>query len=148
MTKTTPTLLAMLLCVAAAGTTYAWLFPTHGTQAVQTATATLGLWSSPLPAADWTGSYADPNHPNCQRVVQVAGSLASVSGTDGAPACPADGSGRAWALEGKLISSNTILVDFTPKGGPANLQGVYESAAPAGILWPDGNKWIKQAPNY
>jgi hypothetical protein len=147
--------LAALLCLAAAGSTYAWLFPTTGKQAVQAATAmaslSAALWSSPLPATaavDWTGSYADPKHPNCQRVIQVAGSLASVSGTDGTPGCPADGSGRAWALEGKIDKKDaTILVDFTPKGGPANLKGVYESAAPAGILWPDGNKWIKQAPN-
>jgi hypothetical protein len=54
-------------------------------------------------ALDFTGSYSDPKHPNCLRNIVVsptAGSTtttqAQVSGTDGTPGCPPDGSGRPW----------------------------------------------------
>lgn len=92
----------------------------------------------------FAGRYRDPNHVNCQRLIQVAGHVAALSGTDGNPACPQNGSGIVWTLEGK-IHCHAILVDFSPKGGPANLRGVYNATAPggAGIQWPDGNKWTK-----
>lgn len=65
-------------------------------------------------AADFSGSYADPKHPSCLRVVEVKGNKAAISGTDGNPGCPPDGSGKKWNLEGK-INGNEILVDFSPK---------------------------------
>lgn len=103
---------------------------------------------------EFSGYYSDPNHLHCQRIIQVAGSLASLSGTDGNPGCSpsvdgSGGGGEPWTLEGQIIG-NQIVVDFSPKGGPANLKGTYEDGAnnddKAGIQWPDGNKWIKLRP--
>ena len=96
----------------------------------------------PFNPAAIAGYYSDPNHPNCQRIIEVAGTIASLTGTDGNPGCPSDGSGEVWTLKGK-VNGNTLLVDFSPKGGPPDLKGVYDATVPAGINWPDGNKWTK-----
>jgi len=82
----------------------------------------------------------DPNHPGCARLVATEGTSALVSGADGNPGCPT-GEGRPWKLVGKIDGEN-IFVDFSPKGGPKNLQGKWETSQPAGIRWPDGNKWV------
>jgi hypothetical protein len=76
----------------------------------------------------------DPFHVNCQRIISVDGTKASLKGTDGNPGCPADGSGMTWTLTGKVDGKN-IFVDFTPKGGPKDLKGVFDGT---GINWPDG----------
>jgi hypothetical protein len=95
----------------------------------------------------FTGDYADPIHPNCLRNVQVIGRMATVSGTDGTPGCPADGSGRKWSLVGS-VNNDKIFVDFSPKGGPKDLEGKWESEPVPGIRWPDGNLWSsKVSPN-
>jgi hypothetical protein len=95
-------------------------------------------------AIDFSGSYADPFHPNCQRHVEVVSpTRAAVTGTDGTPGCPPDGSGRPWALTG-FIEGDSILIDFTPKGGPKDLKGVWEPSPVAGIRFPDGNLWSKK----
>lgn len=107
--------------------------------------------TSPLAAAaaadPFPGNYADPVHPNCKReITTIPGSTTSVrvAGTDGSPACPPDGSGTPWTLSGTILDDSTILVDFSPKGGPSNLKGIYDtSSVPSGIQWPDGNKWSK-----
>merc|ERR1711865_1329392 len=91
---------------------------------------------SPVNAADFVGSYSDPNHPNCARLVAVEGTKALLSGADGNPGCPT-GEGRPWKLSG-VIDGDNILVDFAPKGGPEDLKGVWEPSNPAGIRWPDG----------
>ena len=93
-------------------------------------------------AVDFNGNYADPKHQNCLRSIQVPGgsTTAQVSGTDGTPSCPKDGTGRPWKLTGTIKGDN-ILVDFSPKGGPANLEGQWESSPTPGIRWPDGNLW-------
>lgn len=63
-----------------------------------------------------------------------------VSGADGNPGCPT-GEGRPWNLKGRVDGDN-IFVDFSSKGGPKDLNGVWEAKKPAGIRWPDGNKWV------
>jgi hypothetical protein len=128
----------------------AWVLPKDAFQKFA-ATATVGavIASDPLAAKakfDFTGSYSDPNHPNCLREIIVMGPKAVVSGTDGDPGCPADGAGKKWELLGK-VKANTILVDFSPKGGPSNLKGQWEPAPTPGIRWPDGNLWkVKDTP--
>jgi len=141
-------LLLSLLLAFCAYHTHAWT-NVFKKEVIQKAFATAGvsaaLTVSPLVShagEPFAGSYADPKHPNCKRAIEVTGNVASLSGTDGTPGCPPDGSGRVWKLEGSVKGSN-ILVDFTPKGGPANLLGVYDTSAPEGIKWPDGNKWAK-----
>jgi hypothetical protein len=122
-----------------------WVMPKNSLQKAATmATISAVIATAPMTttATDFTGSYADPNHPNCLRDVQVivGTNTADVSGTDGNPGCPADGSGDAWDLSGK-IDGDSLLVDFTPKGGPKDLKGVWEAAPVPGIRWPDGNIW-------
>ena len=104
------------------------------------------------PANYFAGSYSDPFHPNCQRVIlkddnkSSALSTLTIRGTDGNPGCPADGTGTPWTLTGQVVDGGgddggaSILVDFTPKGGPPNLKGTWDGS---GIKWPDGNKWTK-----
>jgi hypothetical protein len=107
------------------------------------AAATIGAAGFAAPfianAVDFTGSYSDPNHPNCQRIIEVTkgSKTASLKGTDGNPGCPADGSGKEWKLTGQ-IKGDSILIDFSPKGGPADLEGKWDGT---GIKFPDGNKW-------
>jgi len=95
----------------------------------------------------FSGDYADPFHPYCQRHIEVVSpTRASVTGTDGTPGCPPDGSGRPWALTGILNEEEgtSILIDFTPKGGPKDLKGVWEASPVEGIRFPDGNLWSKK----
>lgn len=137
----------LLACVLAAGvcTAQAWVFPKNAIQkAASVASVSAAIAMAPLAAnaADFNGAFSDPFHPNCQRIISSDGAVAKLKGTDGTPGCPADGSGRAWQLTGQ-VSGENILVDFRPKGGPANLKGVWDTTVPgaAGIRWPDGNKW-------
>jgi hypothetical protein len=129
----------------------AWVLPKDAFQKAAAA-ATIGaiIASAPLAAnaeSVITGLYSDPKHPNCLREINVAGPKAVVSGTDGNPGCPADGAGKKWELLGK-VQADTILVDFSPKGGPSDLKGQWEPTPTPGIRWPDGNLWeMKDAPN-
>jgi hypothetical protein len=112
-----------------------------------TAALLVGPVASANAAIDFVGSYSDPNHPNCQRVIDtVSPGKVSVSGTDGNPVCPPDGSGKAWKLDG-TVSGSSIVVDFSPKGGPTNLKGSFlknDVVLNGGIQWPDGNLWSKK----
>ena len=47
-----------------------------------------------------------------------------------------------WKVTGTIKSSNSAVIDFSPKGGPSNLLATYEDG---GIVFPDGNKWTKVA---
>lgn len=118
-------------------------------RAFSAAAVTATLISGPVvanAAVDFDGSYVDPKHPNCQRVITtVSKGQVDVSGTDGNPGCPPDGSGKAWKLQG-TVSGTSILVDFSPKGGPSNLKGTFlnDGTSDGGIQWPDGNIWSKK----
>lgn len=92
-------------------------------------------------AADsvFVGQYDDPNHPGCLRKITVKGKDVSILGSDNV-----DGS-KQWLLKATEDYPGTIFVDFSPKGGPSNLLGVYNEKADA-IKWPDGNSWSKIAP--
>ena len=46
-----------------------------------------------------------------------------------------------WYLQGSS-SGSQVQFDFSPKGGPADLEGTW-STTPAAITWPDGNSWTK-----
>ena len=96
-------------------------------------------------AVDFTGSYSDPNHPGCARLIAVEdGGVALVSGADGNPGC-SGGGGRPWRLQGKVSGDDRIFIDFSPKGGPKDLTGVWEAGKKPGIRFPDGNKWTLEA---
>lgn len=138
----------ILLGAAIAGSASAWVVqvPKEVRQAAAAAfTAATVLTTAPIVgnAIDFSGKYSDPKHPNCRReIVYVDRTTVKVKGTDGNPGCPPDGSGKPWELLGK-INGDSILVDFSPKGGPKNLEGIFDGeTAPESIKWPDGNSWI------
>ena len=47
-----------------------------------------------------------------------------------------------WSLKGKYVdeSAGQFVIDFSPKGGPSDLEGVYQNGL---ITWSDGNVWTK-----
>mmetsp|Transcript_1867 Transcript_1867/g.4735 ORF Transcript_1867/g.4735 Transcript_1867/m.4735 type:complete len:156 (-) Transcript_1867:57-524(-) len=98
--------------------------------------------SLPADAAPWAGKYTDPKHPGCKREIAVNGKTLAITGTDGKPGCGAGVEEKAWALSARLEeeSGDSVLIDFSPKGGPKNLLGTWDTN---GIKFPDGNKWTK-----
>ena len=99
----------------------------------------------------FAGVYADPKHPGCYREIFANG---DVRGEDGNPGCDANANAnattafRAWSLSGAIADDDeTIFIDFSPKGGPRDLVGVYVRARDGsdGVAFPDGNVWVKLA---
>ncbi|KAL7542986.1 hypothetical protein ACHAXR_013287 [Thalassiosira sp. AJA248-18] len=108
------------------------------------------------PRNPFTGDYDDPNHPGCLRQVKVVGApikadgsrplyaIVEVTGYDGKgdeKTCkdrPARGD--LWKVTGKTKGGDTAFIDFSSKGGPADLVGKWDGS---GIVFPDGNKWTK-----
>ena len=91
-----------------------------------------------LAEARFEGTYSDPNHPGCDRSVDVrvgAGKI-GVSGFDLDEA----GSKVSWGPLEATVEGTTIVVDFSPKGGPSYLTGKWD-AAKRSIVWADGNAW-------
>ncbi len=82
------------------------------------------------------GNYNDPNHPGCLRKVIVKDGLVSIIGSDNL-----DGS-KQFTIKAKEDAPGVMFVDFSPKGGPSDLLGVYDEKS-GGIKWPDGNMWTK-----
>ena len=94
----------------------------------------------------FTGKYSDPNHPGCARTV-VRNSISSgqVYGADaaGGEGVACDGTTDVkWGPLPAAIDGFQIVVDFSSKGGPSNLNGTYSFAQKA-IVWQDGNAWTK-----
>ena len=85
--------------------------------------------------------YADPKHPGCYREIFADG---VVRGEDGDPGCDGKKNVRSWALRGTIgVGDDTIFIDFSPKGGPANMVG---ERVDEGVRFPDGNVWRKIDP--
>ena len=78
------------------------------------------------------GTWKDPGHPGCVRKVQLAGNKAFIKG--------ADEDGKPWKAVG-LISGNDVTIDFTAKGGPADVTATY--VVGKGLVFPDGNVWTQ-----
>jgi hypothetical protein len=96
-------------------------------------------------ASFFTGSYSDPNHPNCLRYIYANGTTGQVYGTDaaGGEGVPCNGvNDTRWGPLPATIDVITIIVDFSSKGGPSDLQGRYNFSVPS-IDWEDGNSWSK-----
>ena len=103
----------------------------------------------PLPATDMIevsrgalqGVFTDPNHytagsgtlAGLRAVSDFAGeSIALVGSDDGV---------KFWTLRGHYVAkatSSAIVVDFSPKGGPADLNGTVSKGT---ITWQDGSSW-------
>jgi len=115
----------------------------------EAASATVALTGM---ASPFTGEYDDPNHPGCLRRVKVVGAPIKGDGTRSPyPVIEVkgyDGEGRPntfkdlWSIQGKVLSKNEAVIDFSPKGGPANLLAKISDDG-TGIVFPDGNKWTK-----
>ena len=84
----------------------------------------------------FVGLYNDPKHPDCLRKIIIENDSITVIGSDNV-----DGTNE-WKLDAKENDSG-ILVDFSPKGGPKDLLGVYDDTN-GGIRWPDNNLWNKK----
>jgi len=78
------------------------------------------------------GDFSDPNHPGCKRKI-------TLSGTNKATIYGADEDGVPWKLKAD-VSGKSILIDFSPKGGPKDVEGRWNGL---GIVFPDGNVWTK-----
>lgn len=104
------------------------------------------------------GTYSDPNHPNCKRVVTQLLSdspnegdkdfgikdTITIYGTD-----PKDASTsvcsllniKQFSVPGTIqMMAKKITADFSSKGGPADLSGSFNETH---IEWEDGNVWTK-----
>ena len=96
----------------------------------------------------FAGRYADKKHPGCYREIFADG---VVAGEDGDPGCAGTASralARAWRLGGTIgVDDRSIFIDFSPKGGPANLLGSLVEPTRelplGGVAFPDGNVWEK-----
>lgn len=108
------------------------------------------------PSNPFSGDYDDPNHPNCLRQVKVVGApmradgsrplyavveVTGYDGKEGEKTC-SDRPTRAdlWKVTGKTKGKDEAILDFSSKGGPADLLGKWDGS---GIVFPDGNKWTK-----
>jgi hypothetical protein len=79
------------------------------------------------------GTYDDPNHPGCTRKIVLAGTNVIVTGTD-------DVGGKPWKVKGQIYGK-ALLLDFTPKGGPADVIARWNGL---GLVFDDGNVWSKK----
>merc|ERR1719191_1551868 len=82
------------------------------------------------------GTYMDIKHGGALRTISAFGEYDAiiVKGKD----CP---NTAEWIVLGRIEgSSQKIKVDFSPKGGPKEVIG---SLVEDGVLWQDGNKWLK-----
>jgi hypothetical protein len=136
------------LAALSALSTDAWAFtPGFISKAASVATASAIIGGSVLVSnagVDLAGSYTDPQHPNCRNEITInkRTKVATLTGTTGNPGCPPNGSGEKWKLTGKAdVKGETILVDFTPRGGPKDVTLAWEGN---GIRWPNGNYWTKK----
>ena len=96
------------------------------------------------------GTYSDPNHPDCFRLIsEYENGTTIVTGADNANGDGYSCSGISrsevdfWGPLFATISDDTsISVDFSPKGGPSDLAGTYDTTTNI-INWSDGNTWTK-----
>jgi hypothetical protein len=107
------------------------------------ATTAALLSSSPAFAAEGTeafvGTFSDPNHPGGKRTIRLTGEklgdyqLAEVQGGGGL------GEPKNYILPAAVIGDRTIVIDFSPKGGPRDFVGVLDGGNIKFLR--DGNKW-------
>lgn len=91
------------------------------------------------------GKYSDPNHPGCVRALDSTSKTeAHVVGVDpaaGQSHCSGS-SDQSWGPLDAILNGSHIIVDFSPKGGPKNLSGVFVPLT-SKIEWSDGNHWTR-----
>ena len=104
-------------------------------------------WRSSDGLDDHAGLFVDPNHfvapesfAGTRYIAEDPPHELKMVGTD-------DGTSW-WSLQGSCTGEqmDSIHFDFSHKGGPSDLTGVWKAGGPGGagtITWPDGNAWYK-----
>mmetsp|Transcript_97708 Transcript_97708/g.209666 ORF Transcript_97708/g.209666 Transcript_97708/m.209666 type:complete len:232 (+) Transcript_97708:56-751(+) len=92
---------------------------------------------------DFGGYFRDPKHfkegtfAGSRFVTSRTGDKESIDVT----IIGSDDGKNFWTIHGKQAQSRCdLIIDFSPKGGPANLSGRYERETRA-IVWSDNNFW-------
>jgi len=91
-----------------------------------------GRGGGAIPKLRVSGTWKDPQHPGGYRKIKLVGGSAIVNG--------ADEDGKPWKVRG-VVQGNSIIFDFTPKGGPKDVEGKF--VVGKGIVFPDGNTWYQ-----
>ena len=110
------------------------------------------LDNAKAPRSVFVGQWSDPNHPNGGRSITLSATqmlgfqLAVVELYNEAGQAPT----ALNALVGKVAGKQTITIDFTPVGGPAEFRGIFFPAtgglyANDRIEFPDGNAWTRRS---
>lgn len=84
------------------------------------------------------GVYTDPNHPKGYRVVRETKGGVAITLQDDPHSEIIDITAKAKA--NKKNGETTLTIDFSKKGGPKNISGVFKDGK---ISFPDGNSWPK-----
>ena len=115
-----------------------------------TAATAFAVASSPEPvdakdvqgAEAFVGTYSDPiNHPGGKRTIRLLDTkvgdyqLAEVLGGGGV------GEPKNYILPAAVIGDRTIVIDFSPKGGPKDFVGVLDKSNGDIKFLRDGNRW-------
>ena len=96
------------------------------------------------------GCYTDPNHPDGYRWVSFTSTIDKTGARIGECAGSDTGKVQEWDLPATAMQTDMadqIIIDFSSKGGPSDLAGVWDAAAD-GITWSDGNTWPKTNPAW
>jgi hypothetical protein len=100
--------------------------------------------AQPSGAEAFVGTFTDPiNHPGGTRTIQLLEGkkvgdyqLAEVNGGGGR------GEPANYVLPAVVIGDRTIVIDFSPKGGPRDFAGVLDKGDIKFLR--DGNRWPRQ----
>ena len=119
-------------------------------------------WSFPTQLDDHFGLFTDPHH--YQSATSFAGTRyladAYPPGSGKLVLVGSDDGSSWWTARGTIVDDVHLAVDFSAKGGPADLTATWASAAeqpsvdprplmlggkslPGQLVWPDGNAWSK-----
>eukprot|EP00929_Paragymnodinium_shiwhaense_P000115 TRINITY_DN10030_c0_g1_i1.p1 TRINITY_DN10030_c0_g1~~TRINITY_DN10030_c0_g1_i1.p1 ORF type:complete len:329 (-),score=94.69 TRINITY_DN10030_c0_g1_i1:337-1323(-) len=115
------------------------------------------------------GNYTMPGKPNCWRFIDGSGHITGIDGQNptatkcgetseslfglfgAAPAPEGDENAEVTdhddLLHGTFMENNTkIVVDFSKKGGPAQMIGTLEQGHVASLTWPNKEMWSQRSP--
>ena len=79
--------------------------------------------------SEFVGKYHDSKHPGCERIIgEFSETEVVVTGFDGAEGDACNGKNdKPWGpLHGK-VTDDSIVIDFSPKGGPSDLTGSWDT---------------------
>ena len=120
-------------------------------QCLSALTLAAGVMAGDDVGAIFDGRYTDSNHPDGFRVVSIDGELDPTTqfraGTCvGSDTNPTVADYTLPARAGKNDDGTDIIyIDFSPKGGPKDFEGRWDTD---GILFIDGNKWPKVSSSF